>query len=129
MLNGLLEKAAKQKLSWLREELFIFLSEKKFLILLVYPGFSPWPSLSGIHSTRDISHAPDLVPITLHTVNAWSCTSHQAIPLSLEPAFLTISLDIFRHLNPKCPKLNIFFLKPFLLLECKCDGRNICTES
>jgi len=128
MLNGLLiEKAAKKKLSWLREELYIFLSEKKFL--LVFPGFSPWPSLSGITQPGP-SHMPlVLVLITLHTVNSWSCASHQAIPLSFEPAFLTVSLDIFRHLNPRCPKLNIFLLKPFLLLECKCDGKNICIES
>lgn len=32
MLNGLfIEKAAKKKLSWLREELFIFMSENLFL--------------------------------------------------------------------------------------------------
>lgn len=106
MLNGLLiEKAAKQKLSWLREELFIFLSEKNFLILLVFPGFSPWPSLSGIRSTRAISHAPGLAPITLHTVNAWSCTSHQAIPLSLEPAFLTNFLGYFQAPQSKMSQI------------------------
>ena len=114
MLNGLLiEKAAQKKLSWLRKKKICL--KKNFL--LVFPGFSPWPSLSGITQPGP-SHMPlVLVLITLHTVNSWSCASHQAIPLSFEPAFLTVSLDIFRHLNPRCPKLNIFLLKPFLLLE------------
>lgn len=117
--------------NWENSFILLFFGGKKPLIFLMYPGFSPWPSPNGFHSIRVILCILLVsVPSISYIVNSWSCTSHQAIPLSYKLAFLIISLAlsiaVFWHCQSKMTQTEL--LKFFLLLEFRYDGENLISH-